>query len=84
MLIHQLQTSSLKPVWSVHVCSTKNYWDQGRAVFHKPENKLSCAQRGKIFCYIGLAREVLGLGVLGLKYRVLGLKMVVSDKSQWS
>ena len=37
------------------------------------------AQRSKIFCYIGLARKV-----LGLKYHVLGLKMVVSDQSNWS
>ena len=59
----------------------KNWWDQGRAViFHQPENKMSCAQRKK-FSAIGLFRKVLGLGVLGLKYHVLGSKMVVSDQS---
>ena len=35
----------------------------------------------KFFSALGLARKVLGLGVLGLKYNVLGLKMVVSDHS---
>ena len=33
---------------------------------------------------MGFARKVLGLGVPGLKYYVLGLKMVVSDQSNWS
>ena len=43
---------------------------RGRAVkFHQPKNKMDCA------------RKPLGLGVLGLKYNVLGLKMVVSDQS---
>ena len=32
----------------------------------------------------GLTRKVLGFGVLGLKYHVLGMKMVVSDQSNWS
>ena len=45
---------------------------------------MSCPQRGNTFCNIGVARKVLGLGVLGLKYHVLGLKMVVSDQSNWS
>ena len=50
MLTHRLRTSSLKPVWSV--CSTKYWCDQRRAVkFHKPDNKMNCAQRRKIFCY---------------------------------
>ena len=44
---------------------------------------MSCAQRKK-FSVVGLARKVLGLGVLGLKYHVLGLKIVVSDQSSWS
>ena len=57
---------------------------QGRAVkFNQPENKMSCAQREKFFV-LGLARKVLGLGVLGLKYHVLGLKLVVSDQSNCS
>ena len=39
------------------------------------------ARSAKNFSVMGLARKVLGLGVLGLKYHVLGLKMVVSDQS---
>ena len=41
------------------------------------------AARKKI-SVLGLARKVLGLGVLGLKYHVLGLKLVVSDQSNCS
>ena len=41
----------------------------------------SAARSAKKFSVMGLAREVLGLGVLGLKYHVLGLKIVVSDQS---
>ena len=57
---------------------------QGRAVkFNQPENKMSCAQPEN-FSVLGLARKVLGLGVLGLKYNALGLKLVVSDQSNCS
>ena len=73
----QFQTSLLKPVWSV--CYTKISGTRGRVVtFHQLENKMS------FFLFRGLARKVLGLGVLGLKYHVLGMKMVVSDQSNWS
>ena len=58
--------------------------DQGLAVkFNQPENKMSCAQREEIFV-LGMAINVLGLGVLGLKYHVLWLKLVVSDQSNCS
>ena len=57
---------------------------QGRAVkLNQPENKMSCTQRDKFFC-LGVDQKVLGLGVLGLKYHVLGLKLVVSDQSNYS
>ena len=57
---------------------------QGRAVkFYQLENKRSCAQLQKFFCS-GVGQKVLGLGVLGLKYHVLGLKFVVSDHSNCS
>ena len=39
---------------------------------------MSCAQR-KNFSVKGMARKV-----LGLKYHVLGLEMVVCDESNWS
>ena len=44
--------------------------------FHQREKKLA-ARSAKNFSVMGLAREVLGLSVLGLK-------MVVSDQSNWS
>ena len=54
---------------------------QGRAVnFHQLENEISCAQRKNI-SVLGFVRKVMGLGVPGLKYHVLGLKMVVSEQS---
>ena len=39
------------------------------------------ARSARNFFDLGLAGKVLGLGVLGLKYHALGLKLVVSDQS---
>ena len=72
MLTHQLQTSSLKPVWSVS--STKNKCDQGRAVkFHKLENKMSCGQRRNIFCYWA-GQKGSGVGCTGVEMPCSGVE----------
>ena len=43
----------------------------------REKNELRAARSAKNFSVMGLARKVLGLSVLGLK-------MVVSDQSNWS
>ena len=54
-----------------------------RKIWSTREQKELRAAR-KFFSVPGLARKVLWLGVLGLKYHVLGLKLVVSDQSNCS
>ena len=67
-----------------YIFNNHHYHYQGRAVkFHQLEKKMSRPQRERFFVQ-GLARKVLGLGVLGLEYRVLRLKMMFTDHSNCS
>ena len=51
--------------------------------FINPRTKRA-ARSAENFSVLGLAGKVPGLGVLGLKYHVLGLQLVVSDQSNCS
>ena len=72
---HSFQTSSLKPVRSV--CYTRVSGTRGVLLnFINPRTNIAALSAKKI-SVMGLTRKVLGLGVLGLKYHVLGLKLVL-------
>ena len=51
--------------------------------FHQPENKMSCLRRKNFFCF-WVVQKSSGVGCSGLKYHVLGSKMVVGDQSSLS
>ena len=76
---HKFQTSSRKACWSV--CYTRVSGTRGVPLNFINLRINLAARSAKNFSVMGLVRKVLGLGVLGLKYHVLGLKMVDSDQS---
>ena len=80
MHTHQFQTLSLKPVGKLMVCLYVIQKIVGPGVCREissAREKNELHRSAKNFSVMGMARKCLGLSVLGLK-------MVVSDQSNWS